>query len=120
MNENAKVPAFFSALPEADHNELGGLGQGQAGSRRPGLRPAPGRDQHPRERRRIELTGEVIEPQAACGRLRVEAEGETRTARVLELVMLGDLLSLELAARRGVDPGPIDAIDELKRKMGDP
>jgi hypothetical protein len=49
-----------------------------------------------------------------------EAEAETRTARMMELVMLGDLLSIEVAERRGVDPGPIDAIGELKEKMGRP
>ena len=52
--------------------------------------------------------------------LTAEAEGETRTARLLELVLLGDLLSLHLAARRGVDPTPIEAIDALKSKLGRP
>jgi len=117
VNENAKTPAFFSALPEADHNELPGWTRAKedAGSLALVLLQDP--DLHPRERRRIELTGEVIAPFAEAV-LTVEAEGETRTARVLELVMLGDLVSLELAARRGVDPGPIDAISELKQKMG--
>ncbi len=119
VNENAKAPAFFSALPEADHNELAGWTRAKQEAGALAAVLLHDSDQHPRERRRIELTGEVIEPQAHAV-LTVEAEGETRTARVLELVMLGDLLSLELAARRGVDPGPIDAIGELKRKMGDP
>jgi glucose/mannose-6-phosphate isomerase len=118
VNENAKSPAFNAALPEADHNELAGwTGAEQAG--RFALILLEDADQHPRERRRIELTGELIEPHAATV-VSVESEGESRSARVLELVMLGDLLSLELAARRGVDPGPIEAIDELKARMGKP
>ena len=101
MNENAKVPAFSSALPEADHNEIAGWDAAPSRTRaRFALVLLEDSDQHPRERRRIELTGELIEPHAEAV-VRVEAEGETRTARLLELVMLGDLLSLHLAARAG-------------------
>jgi glucose/mannose-6-phosphate isomerase len=49
---------------------------------------------------------------------RVETEGESRTERLLWAVMLGDLLSLHLAARRGVDPSPIEAIQRLKDQLG--
>ena len=52
--------------------------------------------------------------------IRVEAEGETRTDAAARAVMLGDLVSLHLAARRGVDPSPIEAIDALKAKLGSP
>ena len=116
VNENAKLPAFSAPLPEASHNELAGW------------EGAPGRfacllltdsDQHPRERRRFELTGELL-ADAAAAVVEVEAVAETRTARLLELVMLGDLVSLELAARRGVDPYPIEAIEALKEKLGSP
>jgi hypothetical protein len=34
--------------------------------------------------------------------------------------MLGDLVSLYLAAARGVDPGPIELIDRLKDELGRP
>ena len=119
VNENAKLPAFFAELPEADHNELSGWG----GSPTTGARPAAvlleDSDQHPRERRRIELTAASIAAtgaEAVC----VETVGETRIERLLWAVMLGDLVSLELAAARGVDPLPIEAIDELKAALGRP
>ncbi len=64
----------------------------------------------------MEITGEMIGPSAAAV-ISVEAEGETRTARLLELIMLGDLVSLHLAARHGIDPTPVDAIDALKTKL---
>jgi glucose/mannose-6-phosphate isomerase len=118
VNENAKLPAFSGVLPEADHNEI----EGWTGA------PAQGgfalillddRDQHPRERQRIQLTGDLIGSSAASVS-RVEADGETRTARMFELVMMGDLLSLHLAARRGVDPSTMPRIDELKDRLGPP
>ena len=52
------------------------------------------RDSHPSaSTHRIELTAKLIEPHAAGVHL-VETEGETRTARLLHAVVLGDLLSL--------------------------
>ncbi len=70
-------------------------------------------------RQRIDLTADLVEPDAAAV-VRVETEGESRTERLLWAVMLGDLLSLQLAARRGVDPAPIEPIDRLKDRLGAP
>jgi glucose/mannose-6-phosphate isomerase len=116
LNENSKLPAFSSALPEADHNEL----EGWDGARASGgfaCLLLDDRDQHPRERQRIELTGELVGASAEA-LVRLEADGETRTERLFELVMLGDLLSLHLAARRGVDPSTMTRIDALKDRLG--
>jgi glucose/mannose-6-phosphate isomerase len=117
VNENAKAPAFFASLPEADHNEIEGWVHALDHGGPYALVLLKDSDQHPRERRRIDVTGEVIQANAHAV-ITAEAEAETRTARLMELVMLGDLLSIEIAERRGVDPGPIDAIGELKEKMG--
>jgi glucose/mannose-6-phosphate isomerase len=117
VNENAKLPAFFAELPEADHNEICGWGGGPgdgAGFHAVLLEDA---DQHRRVRRRFELTAAAIEASGAEA-VRLETEGETRAERLLWGVMLGDLVSLELAERRGVDPLPIAAIDDLKAALG--
>ena len=116
LNENAKLPAFQSTLPEANHNEIAGW-QGAADVGRFACVFLEDCDQHPRERRRFVLTEAQIEPSVEVV-LRVEVEGETRTERLLELVQLGDLLSLHLAARRGVDPSSMEAIDTLKSNLG--
>jgi glucose/mannose-6-phosphate isomerase len=116
VNENAKVHAFASFLPEADHNELEGWSGADGGFAAIFLED---RDQHPRERERFELTARAVEPHAAAV-IRVESEGETRTERVLDSVMLGDLVSLELARTRGVDPLPVEAIERFKSELGDP
>jgi glucose/mannose-6-phosphate isomerase len=118
INENAKLPAFASSLPEADHNEVAGWpGAGDLG--RLSAVFLEDRDQHPRARQRFELTAKLVEPDSAAV-ARVETEGETRTERLLWTVMLGDLLSLHLAARRGIDPSPIEPIDRLKAELGRP
>ncbi len=118
INENAKLPAFTAELPEADHNEIAGW-QGAGESGRLSAIFLGDRDQHPRVRQRIELTADLIEPDATAV-ARIETEGESRTERLLWTVMLGDLLSLQLAARRGVDPAPIEPIERLKDLLGAP
>lgn len=118
VNENAKLPAFFSELPEADHNELCGW----SGAREEGRLAAvflEDSDQHPRARRRFELTADAVRPDAAAV-VRVETAGETRVARLLWATMLGDLVSLELAKQRGVDPLAVESIERFKEAMGRP
>ncbi|MBW8059790.1 MAG: bifunctional phosphoglucose/phosphomannose isomerase [Solirubrobacterales bacterium] len=119
VNENAKLPAFFSQLPEADHNELCGWVGAPASGARLAAVLIEDADQHPRQRRRFELTAAAIAADGAAV-VRVETEGETRVARMLWAVMLGDLVSLSLAEARGVDPIPIEAIDALKAALGRP
>jgi glucose/mannose-6-phosphate isomerase len=115
VNENAKAPAFFAELPEADHNEI--CGWSGAGSRFSAVMIEDA-DQHPRERRRFELTAEEAARGGATV-VRLETRGETRVERLLWAVMLGDLVSLELAEAAGVDPLPVEAIDRLKAALGD-
>lgn len=118
INENAKLPAYYSELPEADHNELCGWA-GAEGEGAPAAVFLEDADQHPRIRRRFELTADSIASHAAAV-VRVEAVGETRVERLLWALMLGDLVSLEIAAQRGVDPVPVEAIEGFKEAMGRP
>jgi len=116
INENAKHPAFSSVLPEADHNELEGWTGAEGRFAAIFLEDG---DQHPRERRRLELTAKAVEPHAASV-ITVEAEGETRTERILHSVVLGDLLAIALANARGVDPLPVEAIESFKSELDSP
>lgn len=111
INENAKLPAFRSTLPEADHNEICGY--------RPGEFAAvflEDEGQHARVRRRIGLTAEIA-AEAGLAVERVESRGRTPLERVMSLVFLGDLVSVELAVLAGVDPIPVEALEGLKRVL---
>jgi glucose/mannose-6-phosphate isomerase len=118
VNENAKQHAFEDQLPELDHNEIVGWTHRSEG---PGFSAIflGDSDQHPRQRQRAELTAKLIEPTAHAV-VRVETEGQTRVQRLLWSVMLGDLVSLHLAAHNGVDPEPVEVIERLKDELGRP
>jgi glucose/mannose-6-phosphate isomerase len=118
VNENAKGPAFFSELPEADHNEICFWARA-SGTARFAAVFLEDPDQHPRIQRRIELTAAEAE-RAGAPALRVPARGESRLERVLSLVMLGDLVSVRLAELAGVDPNEIDALERLKGALAQP
>ena len=116
LNENAKVPAFVSELPEANHNEIEGWRRGLD------LAPlaavflhTPG--MHPRLERRMELTAERLDALGAPV-VRVDAPGDAGVASVLSLVALGDFVSVSLAELEGVDPTPVEAIEAFKSALG--
>jgi glucose/mannose-6-phosphate isomerase len=118
INENAELPAFASALPELDHNEIVGWAAAKDLARFSAIfleDPA----QHPRNARRIELTARAAEAGAVVVD-RVCAIGESRTERVVSLVLLGDLVSLYMAVLRGIDPVSIHVLDELKAELAKP
>jgi glucose/mannose-6-phosphate isomerase len=71
---------------------------------------------HPRVKERIELTAALIAPGAA-GVHRIESRGQTAVERVFSLVLLGDLVSVYLAALRGVDPQPVEVLERLKAEL---
>jgi glucose/mannose-6-phosphate isomerase len=115
INENAKAPCFAGELPELDHNEI----EGWRGASELSAFSAvflDDADLHPRLRQRIELTRGLIAAHAAAT-YRIESVGETRTERLVSLLLLGDLVSLYLAVLRGVDPSPVALLERLKGEL---
>jgi glucose/mannose-6-phosphate isomerase len=118
INENAKQPCFWNELPELDHNEIAGW-EGARESNPPARFSAvflDDSDAHPRVKERMDLTEQLIADNAVAS-YRLETRGQTAIERVISLVLLGDLVSIYLAALRGVDPGPVRLIDELKSTL---
>lgn len=112
VNENAKLPAFQSTLPEADHNEICGYAAGGDFA----LILLEDEDQDPRIRRRTEVTAEIA-ADAGLPAHRVHSRGRTPLERVMSLVTFGDLVSVRLAELAGVDPTPVDAIERFKQSL---
>jgi glucose/mannose-6-phosphate isomerase len=117
INENAKTPAWAAELPELDHNEIVGWGSANEFGRFSAVF-LDDDDTHPRVKERIDLTARLVRP-GATGVHRVSSRGRTTVERVFSLVLLGDLVSLYLAVLRGVDPAPVDAIEELKAGLAE-
>jgi glucose/mannose-6-phosphate isomerase len=76
-------------------------------------------DAHPRVKERMDLTERLIAGNAAAS-FRLETRGQTTIERVISLVLLGDLVSIYLAACCAAwIPGPVKVIDELKAALAE-
>jgi glucose/mannose-6-phosphate isomerase len=117
INENAKTPAFYNVYPELCHNELAGWGQnGDATRQLITLVNLRHDAEHPQVSRRFDLVAEVLR-EVVAEIIEVRAAGEGDLAQLLDLAMIGDFVSLHLAAQEGIDPGPIPVLDELKAQL---
>jgi glucose/mannose-6-phosphate isomerase len=116
LNENAKMPAVFSELPELDHNEIVGWeGDPELVARLYVVAlDDPLGDE--RIRRRLQPTLERVR-QRAGGVDVVAARGESPLARCLTAAYVGDWVSLYVALLSGIDPTPVAAIEQLKRTL---
>ncbi len=113
LSENAKVAAFFGELPEANHNEIAGW---QHGSQALVALLLESSAEPERMARRFDLTEQFMEA-AGMGVVRVPARGSSATAQLMSLVLLGDLVSVYLAVLNGIDPTPVDAIEDFKQRL---
>ncbi len=116
FNENSKTFAAWNMFPELTHNEVVGWGAPPEVSGIVSVLVLFGGDESERDLRRIRVTRELAFRRAA-GVHEVRGRGTGRLARLLSLVLLGDLVSVYLAYLRGVDPAPVEVIDAVKRRM---
>ena len=114
LNENSKQFAFAAEIPEANHNLQEAWGEGVGGFGAVFLRD---RDQTARELLRLDLTAEAIAGTGAPV-FTIETRGETPSERLFWSVMLGDLISVNIADQRGLDPVPVHQIQDFKQKLG--
>lgn len=131
LNENAKLPVVYGAIPEATHNQVvsfDGIFVGpdadifrdpvEDGAAPARLRLVIFRDsaEHPQDARRAEVAAEIAERRGTP----VDSLGSPEAHAVVRLASmtgLGDWASVYAAIALGVDPSPIGPIDELKARI---
>lgn len=137
LNENAKAPATWGVLPEANHNQVvafDGPFAGKAAVADDDLFRDRGddvdedgrltlvllrdTDEHPQVARRAEVSAELAR-ERDIPVLQLQAEGGSALARLASLVGMTDYASTYLALVQGLDPTPVDAITALKERIRD-
>ncbi len=137
LNENAKMPAVFGGLPEANHNQVVAFdGPYGAGARRSevddlfadrieqtertvgALRLVllADSEEHPQVTRRREISVQVAADRGVPVS-ELHAEGDHPAERLASLVSIADFASVYLALVLGVDPTPITPISQLKTAL---
>lgn len=117
INENAKVPAWYSLLPELDHNEITGW-ETLPELTREHLAVIALRDRsdHDRVSLRLAHTRDLTQD-AVPWAGEVTSSGTSALARLISLTVVGDLTSWMLAEALGVDPTPVMTIEKLKKLL---
>ena len=113
MNENAKTPAFWNFFPELNHNEMVGFTNPQG---KFFLIMLLDSEVSPQMRKRFEVTARILEDRGVSSETVNMGEGTVFT-KMFRMIFLGDWASYHLAIRYGVDPTPVDMVEELKRLL---
>ena len=117
VNENAKRLAFSATQPELCHNEVCGWSEASkqvaAGMSLGTLRHD---GEHPQVGRRFDIVADIVRPWVTEV-IEVRAQGDGDLAQLFDLTYFGDYVSLWLAADAGGDPGPIDVLMAMKKRL---
>ena len=113
FNENAKIPAFYNSLPELNHNEMVGWTKNLGSFSLLFLRD---KDDLPRIKKRMELTANLLGLQNIPINF-VDVVGEGPLEKVFWASSFSDLLSYYLALFYGIDPTPVEMVEEFKKRL---
>lgn len=110
INENAKTPAFYNFFPELNHNEMVGYTNPQADFFFVMLMD---KKDNPQNIKRFEVMKELMEKKGMGVEI-IEIEGNNVFEKVFSSLCLGDWTSYYLALEYGIDPTPVDMVEEFK------
>jgi len=115
IEENSKVLAINHEIPEMNHNEIVGW-----------TNPLENmaviliRDNMENEtvKKRINATKTIAWTSKGINITEVYAIGKYPLTRIISMILLGDLVSIELAKLKSIDPTPVQIIENLKEALG--
>ncbi|MDI6770790.1 MAG: bifunctional phosphoglucose/phosphomannose isomerase [Anaerolineales bacterium] len=118
INELAKAAAGFEALPEADHNALAGLSNPEDVLSRTFTIFLRAPSDHPRNRLRADLTRQAFMLEGLNTDF-FDAQGDSPLAHIWTALHFGDYTAYYLAMAYGVDPTPVETLENFKVAMNE-
>ncbi len=113
FNENSKIFAWHSALPELNHNEwIPMMERDLSGYRIILLEDC---SEPPLMFRRVEVVKKLLSARTGVRTARLQ-DGEP-LGSFMRMMALGDITSYYLAILRGTDPSPVEPIEKLKKEI---
>ena len=116
INENSKSKAFVGFMPEVHHNEILSWEADQEGSKNNFTLILLRGNDHKKIDNRFEFTKELIGSKVDTIDVTNISSGNL-IIDLFHLVLLGDLVSINLADQLNIDPFNIDVIEILKKKL---
>ncbi len=116
INENSKTPCWWNEFPESNHNEIEGWERLKGVTDKFAILVLREKDEWIRMKTRIEITLKLIEDNVSSI-ITIPVEGESKLARALSTMYLGDVASVYLAFLYGINPSPVEKIESLKAEL---
>ncbi|HJM17204.1 MAG TPA: bifunctional phosphoglucose/phosphomannose isomerase [Candidatus Poseidoniia archaeon] len=113
IEENAKQLAFNHQIPEMNHNEIVGW---TLPNNKMSVILIRDNNEKAQIKNRFEATKNVAWNEVEI--VECVAEGKTPLTRIMSMIILGDLVSIELAKLNNIDPTPVEVIENLKNELG--
>jgi glucose/mannose-6-phosphate isomerase len=114
FNEHAKRPAFFNALPEANHNETIGFSSPHG---RFALLYLHDPDSHPRVARRFDVMEQVFAGAGHMAFARWTMPAGTAAQKVFACNTFGEWCAYTAALLGGIDPTPVPLVEDFKKLL---
>ena len=116
INENSKSKAYVGFMPEVHHNEVLSWEADKEGSKNNFILILLRGDDHEKIDNRFEFTKELIGSKVDTIEVR-NISSDNLIIDLFHLVLIGDLVSVDLANQLDIDPFDIEAIENLKKKL---
>ena len=116
INENSKSKAYVGFMPEVHHNEILSWEADPDGSKNNFILILLRGDDHKKIDNRFELTKELLGSKVDVLDIK-NISSDNLIKDLFHLVLIGDLVSVNLADHLNIDPFNIDAIENLKKKL---
>lgn len=116
INENAKTPCFWNYVPELNHNEMVGFTNPQANFQFILLQ---NQVETSRNINRFSKLQQLFESRGLEVSKIVVPDFGNKLANVVVMTLIGDWTAYYLALAYGIDPTPVDMVEEFKILMKD-
>lgn len=116
FNETGKVPAFYSVIPESNHNEINGFDVKTLAEHFYCIFLEDTAD-HPRISKRMEITKKLYEGRGVLASAQ-ELKGESIWQKIFSSLFIADWTALYTAKNYGADPEEVPMVEGLKKMLG--
>lgn len=113
LNENAKTQAFYNVFPELNHNEMVGFTKIFMKAT---ILYLKSQHMHPRVSKRMDVLEEILKRKVKF--VELDLIGKSILHELFEAIVVADYASFYLAESYGVDPAPVEMVEDFKKKLG--
>ena len=113
FNENSKVHAFCNMFPELNHNEMVGYTTIEGDYH---VILVKDEDDRMRVKKRFEITKDIIKKKGIPV-TEIMLKGSSTLTKIFSAIYIGDWASYYLALKYKVDPTPVKAVEDFKKRL---